>query len=644
MSLVTLAILVLYFVYPQIDYSPLENRTMARFSTLKDTSYFEGSFQTNLEEALKDQLSFRDPVIISYNGFKGNTRKWYNSVAGFFRNAGSFVAGVFSSNPTSPTDPNGTKPVGSETTGMEKPTAPSETTDAEIPNGYSDTKEYLSTAEDAGWQQTGLKLDKAYSGSVSIEFDMSTSTDMVDGSVDFTDMDFDVQGFGDLAMLVRMYEGFFDVRNGDIGQQADSFVPVVPNEIYHVEIKADLSSKTYTVFVTQTGSEREMIAENYAFRSTAAHADDVGQVYVISANESGLVKLTNLKVNGEAGGTAPQPTETTAPTSEQPATEPGTSEPTTVPGTTNLQGEFWLEPSGSVYKINGTNQLTYYPFLQNSAKKNNYKIFGNQISEFAKNNPGVKVYAYYINKTEDLNWFDKSEKIKSFDYSEYLKSFLSDTVTFGEFELTSLADVEKYLYNTDHHWNHVGAQKGYTQIINMFRNDFPEISEAKEPVKEEDWGRNIKWYGSKWKAGGGADVEPDSFKAYIYDLGDFKAFFGGSTGDIGLADQYAAGSISTSLSYDHYVNYYGFESQLIRFKRITPENDINMLLVGDSNNRPIRRVLGSHFANFHFIEKRLMNNYNLDDYVEKNDIDLVLFLGESDFWEQHRIAGYPTKY
>ena len=628
MALITISVLIMYFIYPQIDYSPLENRIMAQFSTLKDTSFFDGTFQNNLEEALKDQLNFRDPVIISYNGFRGDTRKLYNSVTGFFKDAGSFVAGVFSPNQTAPTS---TQPTGPNAT---NPTA----TD---PYAFYDPGDYLSIAEDAGWQQMDLYLDKAYTGNINIEFDMSTNSDNVDGSVDFTDRDFDVQGFGDLAMLVRMFEGFFDVRNGDMGQQADAFVPVVANDVYHVEIYADVNSKTYTVYVTAPSGERTMIAENYAFRATASHAENIGKVYVISANESGLIKMSNLRVKeGSGSSVTPGPTD---PTTSKPTTKPGTA-PTTSSATTHEDGEYWLEPSGSVYKINGTNQLTYYPFLEKSAKKNNYKIFGNQISDFAKNNPGVKVYVYYINKTEDLNWFDKSEKIRTFDYAAYLQSFLSADVTYGEFELNSLADVEKYLYNTDHHWNHVGAQAGYTQIINMFREDFPEITEAKEPVKEEDWGMNLLWYGSKWKAGGGADVEPDSFKAYKYDLGSYKSFFGGSSRDIGLIEQYDSGNINTSVSFDHYVNYYGYENQLIRFKRINPENEINMLLVGDSNNRPIRRVLGSHFANFHFIEKRLMHNYNLDDYVQKNDIDLVLFLGESDFWEQHRIAGYPTKY
>ncbi|MDD4495206.1 MAG: hypothetical protein PHV32_12845, partial [Eubacteriales bacterium] len=672
-AIVAAIILVLYFVTPQIDYSPLENRTMKMFSTLKDTSYFEGTFQTDLEKALKDQLSFRDSVIMSFNNFRGSTRKVYNSVADFFSNTGRYIADAFSPDTDPGTDPantSGTQGTGSS--GSEPSSTTSTSTTGTVPPGFYDTsQEYYSTEENAGWQQKGLFLDKAYTGEIKIEFGMSAAEKDIDGSVDFTDADFVVNGFSDLALLVRMHENFFDVRNGDKGQQADALVPVIPKKEYRVEIHADIDKKLYTVFVTPPEGEKIMIAENYSFRETAAHANDIGQVYLISAYNNDLIRLSNLKVEGDGEEIEPPVTEPTTPaqttkpggSGTQPATsattgqttEPSTghttsptdtvpSEPPTEPTEPTEPAEptepepesFWLEPAGSVYKINGTNQLTYYPFLEKSSKKNNYKILANQISDFASKNPNIKVYAYYINKTEDLNWFDKSEKIRTFDYAYYLRSFLSDKVRFDEFGINKFSEMKKYLYETDHHWNHAGGHRGYTEIIDMIRKDFDDVLPAKEPLKEDDFGKDIKWYGSKWKAAGGIyDVLPDSFKAYKYDLGRYKAFYGGSLRDIGLELQYDRGNISDDLMFDHYVQYYGYESQLIRFTFTNPESKYNFLLVGDSNNRPIRKVLGSHFNNFYFIEKRILNQYNLDNFVEENKIDIVLFLGESDFWEMY---------
>lgn len=679
-AIVTALILISYFGTPQIDYSPLENRTMQMFSTLKDTNYFEGTFQTDIENALKDQLSFRNSVIMFFNNFRGSTRKAYNSVADFFSNAGKYIADVFSpgSDPANTSKTHATDPSSSDPPST-SPTSPTGT----VPPGFYDpSQEYYSTEEGAGWQQNGLFLDKAYIGKIKIEFDMCAAEEGIDGSVDFTDADFVVNGFDDLAIIVRMYENFFDVRNGAMGQQADVLVKVIPNKNYHVEIHADIGEKLYSVYVTPPEGEKTLIAENYSFRATAMHANDIGQVYLVSAYNNDLVRLSNLSVEGDEKQIEPPLTEPTSPSetsgstvpiqttkpgssdtkptispTNDPATGPSTG-PTTQPtGTAPTEPSqpteptepepesFWLVPAGSVYKINGTNQLTYYPFLERGPKKANYKIFANQISDFADKNPNIKVYAYYINKTEDLNWFDKSEKIRTFDYADYLKSFLSGKVKFDELEINKFSEMKKYLYETDHHWNHVGGHKGYTEIIDMIREDFDDVLPAKEPIKEEDFGKDLKWYGSKWKAAGGIyDVLPDSFKVYKYDLGSYKPFFGGSQRDISLEKQYDRGSINEDPMFDHYVQYYGYESQIIQYTFTKPESKYNFLLIGDSNNRPIRKVLASHFSNFYFIEKRILNQYNIDDFVKENNIDIVLFLGESDFWEMYKLRGYPNNY
>lgn len=250
-------------------------------------------------------------------------------------------------------------------------------------------------------------------------------------------------------------------------------------------------------------------------------------------------------------------------------------------------------------------------------------------------------------KTEDLNWFDKSENIRTFDYASFLSSYLSEDVRFDKFEINNMQEVMDFLYRTDHHWNHAGAQKGYTEIMAMLLSDFS-LPAVRHPVKELNFISSARpggvlWYGSKYKASGGAQVSaPDSFKAYDYGLaGRYIAYYGNIQKDIGLAEQYAAGNINPGLLFDHYVEYYGYAGDLIKYTYPENEGGYNMLLIGDSNNRPIRKVLGSHFNNFFFIEKRILDRYDVDKFITENDIDAVLFLGEADFWEMYRLPGYP---
>ena len=159
-------------------------------------------------------------------------------------------------------------------------------------------KSYISKGENFGWQQNGIYPGKVYTGKLKIDFDMTCLVAGIDGSVDFTDIDIDVIGFGDLAMLVRMAGdyGYFDVRNFDQGQQCLVQVPYTVDVPYHIEITCDMDEGIYSVWVTPPDGERTMIAEDYRFRVTATHAKNVGQVYVISRHASDQLKLENLVI------------------------------------------------------------------------------------------------------------------------------------------------------------------------------------------------------------------------------------------------------------------------------------------------------------------------------------------------------------
>ncbi|MDD4494848.1 MAG: hypothetical protein PHV32_10990 [Eubacteriales bacterium] len=159
-------------------------------------------------------------------------------------------------------------------------------------------KEYISKGENFGWQQNGIYPGKVYTGKLKIDWDMTCLVDGIDGSIDFTDIDIDVFGFVDLAMLVRMAGdfGYFDVRNGDQGQQCLVQVPYALDVTYHLEIECDMDAGLYSCWVTPPDGERTKIAEDYQFRITAQHAKNVGQVYVISRHASDQLKLENLVI------------------------------------------------------------------------------------------------------------------------------------------------------------------------------------------------------------------------------------------------------------------------------------------------------------------------------------------------------------
>lgn len=161
---------------------------------------------------------------------------------------------------------------------------------------YTEGKEYWSFGENYGWQQHPIYLGKVYTGKVKIEFDMFANTEPIGGSVSFADMDTDVYGFGDLFALCRMNLTFYDARNGDAFETIGD-VPVTKDTVYHCEIQADMEAKTQSMWVTPPGGERTLIAENYAFRTTANDADDVGKFFVISEHASDQIAMKNLQIS-----------------------------------------------------------------------------------------------------------------------------------------------------------------------------------------------------------------------------------------------------------------------------------------------------------------------------------------------------------
>lgn len=308
-----------------------------------------------------------------------------------------------------------------------------------------------------------------------------------------------------------------------------------------------------------------------------------------------------------------------------------------------------LEPVGDRYRIQGTDYLTLYPWMENEAYKKAIRVKTNQINEMAERFPHVRIYVYYMTKAEDLNWFNESEQITNFDYADYVRSRLTDQVTFKKLIFSNLEDYMEASYKTDHHYNHKGAHRVYTEIHEMISQDF-DLSPVKEPIKEHDFG-NLQWIGSTGKSAG-VKVNPDVFQAYEYDLGNYKSYLNNEPFSSNRLTSYLQGNIARSPSKDQYALFYASTSRHL-VKHEFDGNEHNILFITDSNNRPMRDVLASHFKTMYMLEYTAMNDYDLDNIIKQNDIDIVLIAAQNRYWTDeniHRInngkpylfKGYPV--
>ncbi|MDD4494023.1 MAG: hypothetical protein PHV32_06690 [Eubacteriales bacterium] len=194
--------------------------------------------------------------------------------------------GEESSAPTTTAQPTTKAPeTSAPATSAEEPTDNGE----KIVNTVDSFTSFYSIGEGNAWFNTVNSLvnslGDANTGKQYASFYVTPAIDNVNGSINFADSDTEVSDLEGLAIRVRMNEeGYFDAINGgDFGKVAE--VGYTGGNGYTVEIFADMGAKTYTVYVTAPESERTMIAEDFAFSTTAADTDDLGNMFIINVGE-----------------------------------------------------------------------------------------------------------------------------------------------------------------------------------------------------------------------------------------------------------------------------------------------------------------------------------------------------------------------
>ncbi len=144
---------------------------------------------------------------------------------------------------------------------------------------------------------------KKYTGKVSMQYDITPSTNNLDESVGYADGDILVENNDDLSIQVRLNsDGYFDARNAGTYSNTNN-LSYTAGISYHVDIIADMSARTYNVWVTPTNGTKTLITYNYAFRNggDGANADDIGQVFFVKGQEANSYTISNHMVRPVIG-------------------------------------------------------------------------------------------------------------------------------------------------------------------------------------------------------------------------------------------------------------------------------------------------------------------------------------------------------
>jgi len=134
-------------------------------------------------------------------------------------------------------------------------------------------------------------LGSGNNGVSETEFDVTPLQSGLNATICYADYFTTVTSYKNNFALIRMTTtNTFDARNGGT-YMADAAVSYTKNVKYHVRMRADFTTRTYSVWVTPDGGTETQIANNYAFRTEAAGAKNIGQVSLIC--EIGSFKVSN---------------------------------------------------------------------------------------------------------------------------------------------------------------------------------------------------------------------------------------------------------------------------------------------------------------------------------------------------------------
>lgn len=241
--------------------------------------------------------------------------------------------------------------------------------------------------------------------------------------------------------------------------------------------------------------------------------------------------------------------------------------------------------------------------------------------------PDISVYQYFPTRIEETNLLDINSNVysKVQGARDIYLSELGDKVKTDSLELNSISDYESYYYKSDHHWNYLGSYQGYSDIIELINDDYPEIGmpkEIKEIIKYDN-----KFYGSFSSKTGLAsgydyftDFSTDNNKLYDYYVDSVLT-------DEGIyKEAYDKAKQEGNAFYHDYDLYFGpnsFERIYINDGNTKP----NILIFSDSFINPIKDDLANHFGNTVILDMRSSpDDFNLDYYIEQYDIDIILFM------------------
>ncbi len=234
-------------------------------------------------------------------------------------------------------------------------------------------------------------------------------------------------------------------------------------------------------------------------------------------------------------------------------------------------------------------------------------------NNIAKKYPDIKV-GIYLPLRYELNSIQNINNMKFFPQKFINK--LDKNIKVKVLDASSAKEYLKYFYKTDHHFNSYGTEKAYKDILSMYGITSNMILTHKNLYD--------RYYGSASKSV--LTSKPyDTFNVINYK----------NPLEVNIEDKYFKPQKFTENKnkfYDYYVSYFNGQYDEVIYKN-KKKSDNNLLIISDSMAWQVDYLLATSFNTTYVVNIRYgkwqNNNLDLDDYIKKNHITHILFLGEA---------------
>jgi len=239
----------------------------------------------------------------------------------------------------------------------------------------------------------------------------------------------------------------------------------------------------------------------------------------------------------------------------------------------------------------------------------------------------IDVSFYFVNNSRSMDFTQDL----SGDNDIYLDlmSRLTCVDQHAALQIHSMAEYEQLFYQTDHHWNHKGAQQGYEDILQLLDVEDEPYQPAEEIIFDAV-------YNGSYAKRTGVKNATEHFAVYRYDLPACKITLNGRAKKIGRADAYFAGKYSKDILATHFATYYGGDfGELVYDTGMTHRE--NLLILCNSYGCSVRDLIGRHFNKTYVVDMREYmtltgKSMKIHQYIEKNEIDKILILGDVSYF------------